>query len=1807
MAAGFALAEAFVRIRPTTDGFRAEADAGIKAALAGENPRVVIEAETKAAKVAAMDLRDYINVLASRVKAFRLVADDKAMQATLASAAIELGKLGKMVAKPKIGLEGATKVQASVLTIDALMDKVSRKLSVAHVALDDGNTQGRLAMLEVQLTALTSKAREIKLGISDPAGLMVLDELQRRINDLHSKVLSVGFLETAGNAGEAMRQILMLKRLMQTAGLADFLDINMKPSQIMGQLILLRQRIASANLNDALALNMDTSGVMEQIKTLRDLLHTLPQNESIGLSAASLGEVEQQVNALSMSLGDLAVTEAKATVGSARFTGGWAGWVRMLGTAIPVFDGMLPGILASIGAWHLLVDVAFEFLAVLIPATIGIIAFGAAAVPTIQDIVKQMGNINTVTQATGKSLYPLTGQFQKIADAVQPQVYQLFGDALTVMNSRAGEFKRLATGAGQALTQLAARATSALLSGGFSQFLKKAEADIMGLGTVVGNIFGTIGNLLKTLPGYANYILNFFVTVTHGLEVFTGTGIFSGIAKAGLALHGAFVYAGLGFTAFAFVGRKALTVVGDLLERAAIPLAGLGDGAAVVSGKLMGLSKGLAFGAANFGWIALAAAAVVIFGYAVTRTSDETGTWIGQLNQWVQMAPAGVTGAQRLASAQTNIAIALQGVNVNANKAARPVSYLTGAFRSLGGILASLLPGLGSLDGSLEHTAPKLSAVQQQMNTVHWSTWALGIAHSNTALGGLAQDLQTAAQAFGLARTPAQELLKEQQVLTDQAQLYGGRLTKVAVLMGGVSNAQTILTASGVTMKQMLDGSKTAWMQILQQVDATLAAYKAMGQRAGILGADLNALNLAGSDQVTQMGNLNAAWDKVIGIISGGQTSFITFQQDMISVSQSLAQAGGSARIVTNTFPATATAIAAAAQKSHASMTGLNAASLQLRQTWQTAFTGGSSLIDALRMMTSINPGAQSGSFPQLTRVMKDTLLELVPLGKTSKATRAEMVSLAQEVNPAITNFHQLTIWLGNTKNPAKDLQKVLASLGVSIQNLANDASTLYATLQTDLLKQFDEAKLKASNVGQALTNFAKDVENVGTSAKKIHGDEATLAADMLKSGLNAKDAGAQILSMGGHISVAGLNASQKHQALVTLYEDFRKAGVGANAAATLVSILTSTLFKVPNNIPITVTAHANADGSVSFTEKGIPAFIKGGKGYLEFHAAGGLAGSQYGMQQVMGSGFRDTVPAMLTPGETVVPRHLTPLVAPLMAAHRVPGFAYGGSVGGYAQGGLVNPGAFQQGLLNIANDVVTTVGTVSGETQGAVSRVTSAVVKEAIKEARAAWLAGMGGGSIVADAMHWLGKIPYVWGGTAVPGGADCSGFVQTIYGRHGIAAPRTSEAQMAWAKSSPPVPGGLAFYISSAGGPPPGHVAIVGDGGNVISQGGGMGPQLHRLNFGLPLMGTGVPPGGFPGGATGPMGGHFSLGQLEQLWMGAGGPGGFTAHVAGAIALAESGGVASITNSIGAAGLWQIFGLPFPGNPLIPSVNAAMAVTKWRDAQGFGPWVTYVDGAYRAFMAKGGRVGKGKHHHRTPLDERISHVMRYMHTHPDEPVRYTELQEQLGTLMPEIGADRAALRGRPGHHLHGRALRHAVRDLAADVAQEKHIGRELAPLIGTRGWVRSVIGGIQARDKAHRYMHGDDRRIARMNEWLNKLEPSLPGKSALARETARVDPAIAGALAALNNRIIPSAGVNPGGPIIMDHGGWVMPGMNHIWNGTGVPERVTPRNEPQQLILQLKPAANPTAYDKFLHSEITRLVRNSGGGNVQLAFGSS
>lgn len=90
---------------------------------------------------------------------------------------------------------------------------------------------------------------------------------------------------------------------------------------------------------------------------------------------------------------------------------------------------------------------------------------------------------------------------------------------------------------------------------------------------------------------------------------------------------------------------------------------------------------------------------------------------------------------------------------------------------------------------------------------------------------------------------------------------------------------------------------------------------------------------------------------------------------------------------------------------------------------------------------------------------------------------------------------------------------------------------------------------------------------------------------------------------------------------------------------------------------------------------------------------------------------------------------------------------------------------------------------------------------------------------SVVNFALQFVGN-PYVWGGTSLTNGADCSGFTQSVLANFGVSIPRTAGAQ---SQSGTPVsvsdvqPGDLLFY-SGSGDYGIGHVSMYIGNGQVV-----------------------------------------------------------------------------------------------------------------------------------------------------------------------------------------------------------------------------------------------------------------------------------------------------------------------------------------------------------------------------------------------------
>lgn len=153
-------------------------------------------------------------------------------------------------------------------------------------------------------------------------------------------------------------------------------------------------------------------------------------------------------------------------------------------------------------------------------------------------------------------------------------------------------------------------------------------------------------------------------------------------------------------------------------------------------------------------------------------------------------------------------------------------------------------------------------------------------------------------------------------------------------------------------------------------------------------------------------------------------------------------------------------------------------------------------------------------------------------------------------------------------------------------------------------------------------------------------------------------------------------------------------------------------------------------------------------------------------------------------------------------------------------------------------------------------------------------------GEEIAEYATTFVWKIPYIWGGTSLSYGADCSGFVQSIFSSFGINLPRIAQDQGANGEIVPDVedaqPGDVVYWGSNP------HVGIYLGDGKVVHCSGhdyntaenpGTGPMISNVDF-MPITSIrryiilqnnneGIAETGFRTDGT-----EYSQKQMELIW---------------------------------------------------------------------------------------------------------------------------------------------------------------------------------------------------------------------------------------------------------------------------------------------------------------------------------------------------
>ncbi len=566
-----------------------------------------------------------------------------------------------------------------------------------------------------------------------------------------------------------------------------------------------------------------------------------------------------------------AMGAAGAAAGAAAGGKGGGGAAGLAATTFDLFGGATPGIpalLTSVSGLHLAIDGTAEGLAVVVPAVVALGVYSAVAAADVKAIYTNLSNANVVLNATGRGLYPVTGGFMRLQGAANPSVMTLYGEALSVVGTKSGALTSIVTETGSALDQLGARAALALRSSSGMSFMAGFEQDITGLGTVVGNTLGVIGGLLHAVPGYAKYFLDFADTATGALESIANSGVTQGLLKVALGVHGVYLYAGLAAAVLSRGLSAGLTGISNIALNSAVRLDGMGTAGAAASESLLGVGAAAEAGAAlPLGWILAAAAGLGALAYEAFSAQSAAESLVSGLQSSLSNLSAG--GAGVLAISRDSI------------------------------ILGKDLSAAQAHLAALQKAGPGPNANDRYGSQMYANAVSLATNQTDAFRAGLVQ-------------------------LQGQSILYSDRLNILAKQFGGTAQAQGLLTASGVTMSQMLSSNKTTWAEVEQAVLGASLAYRAMGQTGGILGSDLFVLNQQASEQVTDMQKLNSAWAAFLAMSTSVQTGELGVIQAMRTLTTDAHAAG-------------------------ASFTGVNAASITLQQAFSGQVTSLGTLEGSLR------------------------------------------------------------------------------------------------------------------------------------------------------------------------------------------------------------------------------------------------------------------------------------------------------------------------------------------------------------------------------------------------------------------------------------------------------------------------------------------------------------------------------------------------------------------------------------------------------------------------------------------------------------------------------------------------------------------------------------------------------------------------------------------------------------------------------------------------------------------------------------------
>jgi len=957
-----------------------------------------------------------------------------------------------------------------------------------------------------------------------------------------------------------------------------------------------------------------------------------------------------------------------------------------------------------------------EILATAGPAVVAAGAAVAVGAEGGQTAYGRLTAINTVGQSLGAGIGGETpGQILGLGDALQkaqtaadPQVWELMGAALNSIkagtDSASGgleNFWQLGTNTIDMMDRFGAKVALGFQNGkggALNSLVQGGTADLQDFGDVLGNIGDTFLNAAPVLPGVGGDLLG---TLSGGTRLLAdATGWASDIGALGplLALEAGSRY-----------GPVLVGGAGALTGRVGAGLSAMGGNLTGALGGFLGTQR------------TAATAEDVEYAIANGLPKVKEGQMIGG------SGIAGMLGGMG--------PLEIGGAAAGAYLFGKGLSYQTPEQQTVAGMeTAAGQDSFSKSAGDLLTSMSKLSTTAAQApesnfgkNISPFEQIGTSVTHHDAigVISGLIHVLDNTPVASNQSVAEAGT-----QKFAGQLNELLGAGQQVAKAFGtDLPAAFSLADMAGLQMSTAFGKNGQLTATAIQQVKDTITGYQAMSQ-GGTKGleASINAVQATQGLAASKVGTVNTAWDTILSNAAGGTTAAVGVAagiqalgdlslpaakgapsaktvkdiQEALGVSssdaQALAASGGTAESFKSIAKALEGFTSPASQEAWSAFSNTSTSSPGVLQQV-------GSMLDTLRIAQTssvLSPG-------QVAAAGMYQAKQLVPYAKQSPAALAELGVLSQETGgpgyvageSQAKNYKNISQYIDKTAASTKEYNKILNDQAVGMSNVSQQAKTFGSTMQIDAYGALAEGSVNVPKMTSDMENFKKSITS-GGEAKGFSSSAQGLAQDLASVKASAGDVSA---ILGQALSGKGLSASQIGNVINQVQSDISKLnGKGVNIKAHAdtasakaaiagvkgkdvdikahadTSVAQSAINSVHGkSVTITVNEVMNMMGSVTGSAGGAPYTKAGGlantpalytKPVLSTAGFDRLSGFQTGWR-VPGFGGGDIFPAMLEPGEAVVPKHLVGALAPFLGAHRVPGFADGGFLGGEMQSAL--------------------------------------------------------------------------------------------------------------------------------------------------------------------------------------------------------------------------------------------------------------------------------------------------------------------------------------------------------------------------------------------------------------------------------------------------------------------------------------------------------------------------------------------------------